>query len=386
VHGSESRKATDAGPFGLMRLFSRILLATGGAVLALHVLVGSFTGLTAGRMPVLLGLDGTLLVLAFLVAELSEGARLRGRRQPPGVVFLLVGLYVVFLCAETGGSASPWFLALLVTVVFSALVMPGHFCLLLTAVLAAGHAATAWLYPNGILRQGLDGLLQALKTGRVMDVDEIATLATHTTFLFVGAWVAWRMSQELRQKVTTLQDHATRDPLTSLPNRRAFMDRLRRELGRAERYAWPISVLVVDLDHFKRINDLHGHAFGDAVLSQASRILRDGVGPVDHLARVGGEEFAVAAVAAEPNHGAELAQRIVRLFRDHPWHEMREGLSVTCSVGVATMDTSRASQDADAAISQALDEADRLLYQVKESGRNNYRVATPATAHPARSS
>jgi diguanylate cyclase (GGDEF)-like protein len=354
-----------------------MLLVSGASILALHLLIGSLTGIGEGFMPVLLGMDLALLVAAFLVQELAQAGEQRGHRQPTGLLLLVVGIYIVWLCSETGGSVSPWFLPLLLTVVFAGLTLRGPACLLVTAILGAMHAATAWLMPRGIVRESAGAIQAALTSGRVMGVEEMTSLATHSAFLFVGAWVAWRMSEELRRKVTTLQDHATRDPLTSLPNRRAFMDRVRREIGRAERYAWPISVLMVDLDHFKRINDEHGHAFGDAVLAQASRILRDSVGPVDHLARVGGEEFAVAAVAADPNHGADLAGRIVRLFREHPWHELKPALSVTCSIGVATLDTTRASQSPEAALSQVLDEADRALYQVKETGRNSYKVATP---------
>ena len=140
---------------------------------------------------------------------------------------------------------------------------------------------------------------------------------------------------------------------------------------------------MIDLDHFKMINDEHGHAFGDTVLSQSAQILRDSVGPVDHLARIGGEEFAVSAVAADPQHGAELASRIVRRFRQHPWDELKPGLKVTCSIGVAALDTTRAGSSPDASLSQMLDDADRALYEVKESGRNNYALAEPAAGAPS---
>ena len=208
-----------------------------------------------------------------------------------------------------------------------------------------------------------------------MGLDEVTGLTLHCAFMFLAAYMANRVSAEFRTQVVTLTDHATRDPLTSLPNRRGFMEKMRQEITRAERYAWPISILMIDLDHFKHINDEHGHAFGDAVLSQASRLLRDTVGPVDHLARVGGEEFAVAAVAADPNHGAELAARIVRRFRAHAWSDMHESLQVTCSIGVAALDPSQGSLNPDASLSQMLDEADRALYEVKQSGRDNYRIA-----------
>jgi diguanylate cyclase (GGDEF)-like protein len=365
-----------------MRLYCRILLSAGAAVFILHGLIGLFTGFGNKFGPVLIGMDAVLLLLGFMGNELTINRQIQKKTSPSGWLLTVVGLYLVVLTSETGGLASPFFMLLLVTCVFAALVTPGLRAVLLTATIGATHAVSAWLLPNGILRQGLDGIEAAIRSGRRMELEEVTGIAMHTAFLFLGAYIAHRLSADFRSKVVTLTDHATRDPLTQLPNRRGFMEKMRQEIGRAERYAWPISILMIDLDHFKRVNDEHGHAFGDAVLSQASQLLRDTVGPVDHLARVGGEEFAVAAVAADPNHGAELAARIVRRFRDHPWSEMKPGLHVTCSIGVAALDTSRASSSPDASLSKLLDEADQALYAVKETGRDNYRVCGAAENAP----
>ena len=266
---------------------------------------------------------------------------------------------------------------LLVTVVFGALTLGGLGTVLLTAFIGAMHAMCAWLLPSGILRDGVEGIRHAILGGRSMSLEEVTGIAMHSAFLFLGVYLAMRLKTDFSSRVTTLTDHATRDPLTRLPNRRGFMEKMQYEIARAERYAWPISVLVIDLDHFKNVNDEHGHAFGDAVLSTTAEILRDSVGPVDHLARVGGEEFAVAAVAADPSHGAELAARIVRRFRQHPWDEMKPGLKVTCSIGIAALDTTRSGGDAVASLAHIMDQADQALYGVKESGRDNFRIADP---------
>lgn len=368
----------DASPHGLMRLYFRILLSAATAVFLLHGVIGLVTGFGNQYGPVLIGMDAFLILLAVLGHELTAHAQAMEKNPPRGWLLLFTGLYIVVLASETGGLASPFFMLLLVTCVFGGLLMSGLGATLLTAVIAALHAGAAWLLPNGVLREGVDGIQDAVLGGRSMSIDEITGVAMHGAFLFLGAWIAYRLSSEFRTKVVKLEDHAKRDPLTQLPNRRGYMEKMREEIARAERFAWPISILVIDLDHFKMINDEHGHAFGDTVLSQSAQILRDSVGPVDHLARIGGEEFAVSAVAADPQHGAELASRIVRRFRQHPWDELKPGLKVTCSIGVAALDTTRAGSSPDASLSQMLDDADRALYEVKESGRNNYALAESA--------
>jgi len=365
-----------------MRLYFRILLSAGAAVFLLHGVVGFVTGFGDAYGPVLIGMDAVLLLLGVLGSELTAHAQTTNRKPPRGFLLTFVGLYLVLLASETGGLASPVFMLLLVTCVFGALILSGLGATLLTALIGAMHAASAWLLPHGILRDGIEGVRAAILGGRHMDLSEVTGIAMHSAFLFLGSWIAHRLSLDFRSKVHTLEDHATRDPLTQLPNRRGFMQKMRQEIARAERYAWPISILMIDLDHFKMVNDEHGHAFGDAVLSQAAQILRDTVGPVDHLARVGGEEFAVAAVAADPEHGSELAMRILRRFREHAWGEMRPDLRVTCSIGVAGLDTSRSDASPDASLSRLLDEADRALYEVKESGRDNFALAAGAADMP----
>jgi diguanylate cyclase (GGDEF)-like protein len=365
----------DASPHGLMRLYCRILLSAGMAVFILHGVIGFLTGFGDRYGPVLIGMDAVLVLLGFMSNELVVNAQLQRDRRPRGWLLACVGFYLVVLTSETGGLASPFIMLLLVTCVFAALIMSGLLTVLLTATIAALHAAAAWLLPGGILRDGLEGIESAALGGRSMALEEVTGIAMHSAFLFLGAYIASKLSRDFRTKVSTLTNHATRDPLTKLPNRRGFEEKMHHEIARAERYAWPIAILMLDLDHFKPVNDKYGHAFGDDVLSVASQILRDTVGPVDHLARVGGEEFCVAAVAADPNHGADLAQRILRRFREHPWSDMKPDLAVTCSIGVAALDTSRASSSPDASLSQLMDKADQALYHVKENGRDNYHVA-----------
>jgi len=365
-----------------MRLYYVIVLSAAATVFVLHGAIGLLSGFGDKQGPVLIGMDAVLLLLGVLGRELTVHAQSSRQRKPRGWLLIFVGLYLVVLISETGGLASPFSMLLLLSCVFASLTMSGLGAMLLTALLGAMHAAGAWLLPNGLLKAGLAGIHTVVLSGRHMELDEATGIAMRTVFLFLGAYLAHRLSAGFRSKVDLLQVDAMRDPLTGLPNRRGFLEKMRGEIARAERYAWPISILMLDLDHFKRVNDAHGHGFGDLVLKEAAQILRDTVGPVDHLARVGGEEFAVAAVAADTTHGSDLAGRIVRRFRQHPWGAMKPGLKVTCSIGVAGLDTRRNATSPDASLSLLLEKADGALYQVKESGRNNHRLAQDEDERP----
>ena len=115
------------------------------------------------------------------------------------------------------------------------------------------------------------------------------------------------------------------------------------------------------------------------MLAAAAGLLREAAGPLDHVARIGGEEFAVAAVGADQNNAADLADRIVRSFRGHDWGSLQPGLHVTCSVGVAIRQPGREAQPV-TDLSALIDEADRALLQVKQHGRNGYLVAAEPRA------
>ncbi len=375
----------DASPGGLMRLYYRFVLWTVAGTLLIH---GALTFLLHAQShvgPLVLALDGVLFVLAFLGIELEHKTGEAPDHPPRGLMLTSMGLLLVVLCFETGGVASPFFLLVVLAAVFGALTLRPTRAMSLTALLATTYSFCSWVSPTeGILYGGLDRMQEALLKGRTMTMDQVVGLVLHCGFLFAGAWIATRLSSGYHQQVTRFQEQATRDPLTSLPNRRAFVEKVRQELDRAERYRWPVAILIVDLDHFKRVNDEHGHGFGDAVLGQAAQLLRDAVGTIDHLARIGGEEFAIAAVGADPNHGAALAQQVLRRFRSHPWERMKPGLRVTCSVGVAVLlhaGERGGGGGSDQKLTSLLEQADKALYYVKENGRDSYSVAGMPPAH-----
>jgi diguanylate cyclase (GGDEF)-like protein len=159
---------------------------------------------------------------------------------------------------------------------------------------------------------------------------------------------------------------ATCDPLTKTYNRRYLQARLEQELAFARRHATRLSVLILDLDHFKAVNDTHGHLAGDLVLRLAGATLSRIVRTEDVVARYGGEEFVVLARGIDHRNAQILADRLRRALASLriPWKE--QYIEVTASVGVATQDLHHGYETVDA----LLGVADRGLYEAKLTGRN----------------
>ena len=159
---------------------------------------------------------------------------------------------------------------------------------------------------------------------------------------------------------------ASQDALTGLANRREFEKRAERASKWARRAHQPVSVVVLDLDHFKSLNDRFGHAEGDAVLRTLGRVLQDAIRPMDLPARMGGEEFALLV----PGSDLEAAARFAELVRRKvEFTVFPKGLPVTASLGVAQWRPGET-------LAQVLNRADAALYQAKAAGRNTVRVAS----------
>jgi diguanylate cyclase (GGDEF)-like protein len=163
---------------------------------------------------------------------------------------------------------------------------------------------------------------------------------------------------------TDLQRLALLDSLTGLSNRRAFFDRARQEFDRCQRHRLTLAVLMIDVDHFKSINDQHGHQTGDRVLQQVAQTIAASLRPEDTVARYGGEEFAVLAPVADLASGIALATRVQRAVQRHPIACEQARLSVTVSIGVASL------TEGDRAVDQLITRADIALYEAKGAGRN----------------
>jgi diguanylate cyclase (GGDEF)-like protein/PAS domain S-box-containing protein len=174
---------------------------------------------------------------------------------------------------------------------------------------------------------------------------------------------------ELQRARDALHWRANHDSLTGLLNRSAMIERLQQEMARSNRDGRPLSVLMLDIDHFKQINDTHGHLVGDEVLCGVATRIREAMRPYDLVARFGGEELLVVVPGCDSAHARSIAERIRLTICAKPFQTTKGSIRVTISIGVASTETS-GPQDLNGLISRA----DNALYEAKESGRNCVRV------------
>jgi len=312
-----------------------------------------------------LGALASLALVSALGAEMEKSPANRGR-SPKGLLLVVVGLLQVLVCLRTGGLASPYFLLVASTCAFAGLTLRPARAMLLSATLVGTYALGIRFLAEPVPGLGLGGTVSAI--------------IIHSTFALVSAGISTRFAVTHRETVATLEVQSMLDPLTSLQNRRAFLQKLDGELQRAERFSWPITMLIIDLDWFKKLNDRYGHPVGDQVLVETAALLRENAGALEHVARVGGEEFAVAAVAAEPFHGRDLADRLVRAFRARNWEHIRPGMKVTASIGVAVLPPGRHAGETTSIVTRLMADADQALYHVKQSGRDGFHVSVESPA------
>jgi diguanylate cyclase (GGDEF)-like protein len=169
-----------------------------------------------------------------------------------------------------------------------------------------------------------------------------------------------------------LEEMATTDILTGLDNRRAFDLHLSQGLEEARRNKQPLSALMIDVDHFKQLNDSHGHLAGDEVLRGIAALLRTGVRQCDIACRWGGEEFVILLKNEDEDRAAIVAEKLRRTIADARFAYREQQLSVTISIGVAQCACPQDDVD------HLLTRADDALYRAKAGGRNQVRRASEA--------
>ena len=175
--------------------------------------------------------------------------------------------------------------------------------------------------------------------------------------------------RQLESANTKLQELALRDGLTGLLNRRYWESCLEREFARHQRYDNPVSLVIFDIDHFKRVNDTYGHQTGDEVIRETARITSQLVRETDFAGRYGGEEFVVLLPGTTLDGAAQFAERLRSTIERQQLDYQGSPLTFTVSLGVATLADDMAGYKA------LLERADKALYQSKEGGRNQVTLS-----------
>jgi diguanylate cyclase (GGDEF)-like protein len=177
------------------------------------------------------------------------------------------------------------------------------------------------------------------------------------------------LQKELLETNKRLELLSITDGLTKLFNHRHLQDELARAFQESERYQRPLSLAIIDLDFFKKINDSYGHAVGDEVLKAVSQMFRESIRATDLVARYGGEEFAVMMPETELNDAIVFAEKIRSMVEETPIQATPGPLNVTVSIGVASVPHSRIHHAKELVVA-----ADKALYRAKKNGRNQVQA------------
>lgn len=246
-----------------------------------------------------------------------------------------------------------------------------YLLVIITSALALGKATT-------LLELALIGAC-FIFLGGYADVEHLFSLkhagglfAQFAPFVLV-AYITTMFSSDIRYGLNKARMLAETDELTGALNRRGFAIVAGRLHGQARRYARPLSLLAIDCDNLKQVNDVHGHPAGDALLTCLVRTILDQLRHTDVLARIGGDEFAVLLPETPAKGALDVAERIRAAIAEAPVVIDKGRISTSVSIGLATF------PDDGQSIDTLVARADRAMYQAKQGGRN--QVATAATAN-----
>lgn len=221
----------------------------------------------------------------------------------------------------------------------------------------------------------------ALMSAAIFDISTLKSAMDAnriTVFSFVAGWTSitvamfivltQRLFQQLKAAGDVLLENATTDPMTGLPNRTYFLERLDQEIDRARRYGANLSLIMIDIDNFRKINDEMGAQYGDLALSEVSRLLGANIRTSDIIARFGGEEFAILIPALGVSNAAQAAEKLRNVVEVNDLTMEGPLLKVTISAGVA--DLQSLEEKSGPRREQLIRAAEDAMYKAKSLGRN----------------
>jgi diguanylate cyclase (GGDEF)-like protein len=315
------------------------LLVTGGSLAIVLLRVGP--GFVHGKIAPTLSIGSLAIVVGLLciVRPAQVPAWFLPALGPFGVV--LIGMSSILTRTATDGSE----LLYMWTVLYAAYFVPLRYAAIDVVLIAAVYP------PIALWAQGSKGIPPS-----------VYLVGTS----FVTLMIVSNLRRQLTRVLTETAREARTDALTGLANRRSWNEGLAREITRQDRAESPVSVLLIDLDHFKRLNDTYGHAAGDTALAHVAEVLRGQARQSDVLARVGGEEFALLLAGCPLGAAVSRADGIRKAVEET---SAQWATPVTISVGVAALPDHAESGEV------LMAAADAALYAAKDAGRNTVRAA-----------
>ena len=206
-------------------------------------------------------------------------------------------------------------------------------------------------------------LVVLLSTYDLIDVIKYIGLAS----AIIGLIYSIVLSEKFNKLINSLRDEAMHDGMTGLLNHKFFEKRLDEEIERSERYKEKITLLFLDLDNFKRINDTYGHLFGDYVLKITASIIEENVRNIDIVSRYGGEEFIVILINANKKDSLKTAERIRKQIEEYEFIEEKISEHLTISIGMGEFPTDAKNKE------NLIRYSDHKMYTAKNDGRNCIR-------------
>jgi diguanylate cyclase (GGDEF)-like protein len=318
-----------------------------------------------GALPILLAIASALGITPFMILRFVQGQYFMGVLD----IFIIAGMLLLGNFVYRTQQVRVASIALSVFCVIG----------LLVSVYASGINQVLWAYPAVMaifyLLRPLEAvslvlvMLVGLLPELIFNTSGFATTAILTTLLLIGAF-AYSFAAVANRQRALLMKLATRDPLTGAGNRRALEEKLEEIIFAYRRVPNCSSLLILDLDYFKEVNDRYGHAKGDEILQRITEIVNLRIRVTDSMYRIGGEEFVVVAEHQNLAKAAHLAEQLRTLVEAN---ELVPDHSVTISLGVAEFCAGESG-------SEWLNRADDALYTAKRKGRNTTALAKPNAA------
>ena len=342
-----------------IRLLTALCLTTAGAHLVVITVQTALHRMQVGPLAIRLAMD-LVLLSAPMVRRWTGSVR---------IAALLVGVAVAvalpLIALQSGALSAPMMVVVPLVPMLMATFVGRSGTLFMGAALFAGLVVVAAV--------GAATDVRGDPTIRFTILAACLSIAVLTAYLHERERDS--MESDLRAAAVALKEESLRDSLTKLSNRRHLDDRLAEEIAFARRHGTDLSVIMVDVDHFKSVNDRYGHSAGDEVLRAIASRLRASVRTEDTVARFGGEEFAVVLRATDLAASRIAAERIRQIISASPVDLLSGAIPVTISAGCASLASSRS--DSASALMAA---ADGRLYAAKQAGRNRVKSSDPASS------